>query len=76
MRIENRLAKHYRAEAINTSNYVLNRCVIRPILKKTPYELFKERKQNIPYLRPFDCQCFIDNNGKDNLSKFVTVRFK
>jgi hypothetical protein len=47
MLIENGLAKHYWAEAANTTNYVLNRCLIKPILKKTPYELFKGRKPNI-----------------------------
>ena len=28
-------------EAVNTENYVLNRYLIRPILKKTPHELPK-----------------------------------
>ena len=32
MLIENGLAKYYCAEAVNTANYVLNRCLIRPIL--------------------------------------------
>jgi len=32
------------ADAVNTACYVLNRVLIRPILKKTPYELFKGRK--------------------------------
>ena len=44
--------------------------MIRPILKKTPYELFKERKPNISYFHPFGCKCFVLNNGKDNLGKF------
>ena len=70
MLIENGLAKHYSAEAVNTANYVLNSYLIRPILKKTPYELFKGRKLNIAYLGPFACKCFIYNNGKDNLGKF------
>ena len=70
MLIENGLAKHYWTEAINTTNYVLNRCLIRPILKKTPYELFKGIKPNIAYLRSFGCKCLIHNNGMDNLGKF------
>jgi len=49
---------------------MLNRILIRPILKKTPYELFKERKPNISHLRVFSCKCFILNNGKDNSAKF------
>ena len=50
---------------------MLNRVLIRPILKKTPYELFKGRKPNISHFRVFfGCKFFILNNGKDNLSKF------
>ena len=49
---------------------MLNRVLIRPILKKTPYELFKGRKSNISHFRVFGCKCFILNNGKDNLGKF------
>ena len=44
--------------------------MIRPILKKTPYELFRERKSNISYFYPFGCKYFVLNNGKDNLGKF------
>ena len=35
---ENSLPKYSWADAINTACYVLNRVLIRPILKKTPYE--------------------------------------
>jgi len=45
--------------------------LIRPILKKTPYELFNGRKPNINHLRVFGCSCFVLNNGKENLGKFV-----
>jgi len=44
--------------------------LIRSILKKTPYELYKGRKPNISHLRVFGCKCFVLNNGKDNLGKF------
>nr|XP_009587335.1 uncharacterized protein LOC104085085 [Nicotiana tomentosiformis] len=46
------------------------RCLIRPILKKTPYELWKGKKPNIGYFHPFGSKCFIQNNGKDNIGKF------
>ena len=36
---ENNLPKYFWAEAVNTSCYVLNKKILRPILKKTPYEL-------------------------------------
>ena len=58
------------AEAVSTASYILNRTSIRPILKKTPYELWKGRKPNIHYFHIFGCKCFILNNGKDNLGKF------
>lgn len=44
--------------------------IIRPILKKTPYDLFKGRKPNIAHFHFFGCKCFIINNDKDNLGKF------
>ena len=42
MLIASGLAINFWAEALNTSCYIINRCMIRPILNKTPYELFKE----------------------------------
>ena len=41
---ENNLPKYFWAEAVNTSCYVLNRILLRPILKKTPYELWKKQE--------------------------------
>ena len=38
---ENSLPKYFWADVVNIACYVLNRVLIRPILKKTPYELFK-----------------------------------
>ena len=46
--------------------------MIRPILKKIPYELWKCRKSNISHLRAFGYKCFVLNNNKDNLEKFDT----
>ncbi|GAV56533.1 hypothetical protein CFOL_v3_00075 [Cephalotus follicularis] len=70
MLCENNLPKYLWAETVNTSCYIINRVMIPSILKKTPYELFKERKPNVSHLRPFGCKVFILNNGKDNLGKF------
>ncbi|KAF7112262.1 hypothetical protein RHSIM_RhsimUnG0247400 [Rhododendron simsii] len=44
--------------------------MIRPILNKTPYELWKGRKPNISHFRAFGCKCFVHNNDKDDLGKF------
>jgi len=66
---ENNLAKHFWAEAVNTTCYVQNRIYIRPILEKTVYELFKGRRPNISYFHQFGCTCYILNN-KLYLKKF------
>jgi len=67
---ESSLPKYFWADVVSTSCYVMNRVLIRPILKKTPYELFNGRKPNINHLRVFGCSCFVLNNGKENLGKF------
>jgi len=70
MLIASGLVRNFWAEALNTSCYISNRCMIRPILNKTPYELFKGRKPNIMHLRIFGCKCYVHNNGKNALGKF------
>ena len=66
---ENYLPKYFWAEAVNTACFIINQAMIRPILKKTPYELWKGRKPNIDF-HAFGCKCFVLNNGKNNLEKF------
>ena len=67
---DSNLPKYFWADAVNTACYVMNRALIRPILKKTPYEIYKGRKPNISHFHIFGCKCFVLNNGKDNLGKF------
>jgi len=50
---ESSLPKYFWAEAVSTACYVMNRVLIRPILKRTPYELFNGRKPNIGHLKVF-----------------------
>jgi len=69
---KNNLPKSLWVEAINTTNYVLNRCLIRLIFKKVPYELLKRKKPNISFFKAFRIKCFIHNMGKDNHSKCDT----
>ena len=69
MLYENNLPKYFWAEAVNITCYILNRALIRPILKKTPYELWHGRKPNIGYFHVFGCKCFIHNNDKNNKKK-------
>ena len=64
------LPAYFWADAVSTACYVMNRVLIRPILKKTPYELYKGRKPNISHLRVFGCKCYVHNNGRDNLGSF------
>jgi len=61
--------KYFWVDAVSTVSYVLNRMLIRTILKITPYELFKGRKPNVAHLKIFGCKCFVLNNGK-KLGKF------
>lgn len=55
---------------MSTKCHVSNRVIIKPILKKTPYELFKVRKPEIAHFHIFGCKFFILNNDKSNLGKF------
>ena len=68
---ENNLPTYFWAEAISMSCYISNKCFIRPILKKTPYELWMGRKPNINCFHAFSHQCFILNNGKKILQNFI-----
>ncbi|KMS94635.1 hypothetical protein BVRB_016780 [Beta vulgaris subsp. vulgaris] len=70
MLLESGLPRNFWAEAVSTACYILNRIILRPLLKKTPYELLRGRKTNIVHLRIFGCKCFVHNNGKSSLDKF------
>ena len=64
------LPKCFWADTVITACYVMNRVLIRPILKKTPYELLNWRKPNMSHLKVFGCKCYVLNNGKESLGKF------
>ena len=66
---ENSLPKYFWTDVVNIACYVLNRVLIRPILRKTSYELFKGRRHVLSHLKVFGCKCFILNNGKESLGK-------
>ena len=70
MLCENSLSRYFWAKVINTTSYILNRVLVRSILKKTFYELWKGRRPNISYFYVFGCKCFIHNNNKDNQGEF------
>ncbi|KAJ9545449.1 LOW QUALITY PROTEIN: hypothetical protein OSB04_025156 [Centaurea solstitialis] len=66
---EANLATQFWAEAVNTACYTHNRSLIVKRFRRTPYELFRNRKPSIEHLHIFGCVCYILNN-KDNLGKF------
>ena len=67
---ENHLPKCFWTDAISTTCYVLNRVILRPISKLTPYEIYKGTKPNISHLKVFGCKCFVLNKGKESGGKF------
>ncbi|RDX78675.1 Retrovirus-related Pol polyprotein, partial [Mucuna pruriens] len=69
MLCEYSLPKHFLAKAINTNFYVQNKILIRPILDKTPYELWRGRRPNLYFFHPFGCEHFL-LNARDKLGKF------
>ena len=69
MLLESNLSKGFWTEAVNTTCYIQNRIFLRPILKKTLYELWKGKKSNISYFHIFGSDCFILNT-RDKVSKF------
>ncbi|KAJ9546608.1 hypothetical protein OSB04_019151 [Centaurea solstitialis] len=66
---EANLATQFWAEDGNTACYTQNRSLIVKRFRRTPYELFRNRKPSIEHLHIFGCVCYILNN-KDNLGKF------
>jgi len=54
---DNSTPKHFSAKVVNAACYLQNRIYIRPIRKRTPYELWKGQKPNISYFHLFECQC-------------------
>ncbi|XP_015162449.1 uncharacterized protein [Solanum tuberosum] len=70
MLIDSGLAINFWSEVVNTTCYVTNRCLMRSVLKKTPYELLNGRKPSLSHLKAFGCKCVVLNNGKDDLGKF------
>jgi len=46
---ENDFSKSLWAETIDIANYIFSKCLTRPLLRKTPYELFKGKKLKVSY---------------------------
>ena len=61
---KNDLLKYFWVDTINTVCYVLNRVLLRSILNKTPYELWKNNKPNITYFKVFGCKMFYSKHQR------------
>ena len=52
------VARNLWGEAVNTTCHTVNKVYFRLGTKKTPYELWKERKPNVKYFKIFGSTCF------------------
>jgi len=67
-------------EAVSTAIYTLNRCPIKEVKDKSPYEVWRRRKPNIYHFRIFDCEFsyIISNKRKkidDKLEKYIFISY-
>ncbi|GJU01974.1 retrovirus-related pol polyprotein from transposon TNT 1-94 [Tanacetum coccineum] len=66
---EQSIPQKFWCNTIDTSTFILNRILIRQILGKTPYEIYRGRKPTLEYFTVFGSNCFILNT-KEYLTKF------
>ncbi|GJY86350.1 retrovirus-related pol polyprotein from transposon TNT 1-94 [Tanacetum coccineum] len=66
---EQSIPQKFWCNPVDTFTYILNRILIIPFLKKTPYELFKGKNPSLEYFKVFGSKYFIINT-KDYLTKF------
>ncbi|GJW54952.1 retrovirus-related pol polyprotein from transposon TNT 1-94 [Tanacetum coccineum] len=66
---EQSIPQKFWCNVVDTSTFILYRILIRPILGKTSYEIFRGRKPSLEYFKVFRRKCFILNT-KDYLTKF------
>jgi hypothetical protein len=66
---EHRTPRSFKAEAVNTVCYVLNRIYLRVHKKRICYELMHSCTPKVSHFHVFGCKCFILKKGK-KLDKF------
>nr|GEW85674.1 retrovirus-related Pol polyprotein from transposon TNT 1-94 [Tanacetum cinerariifolium] len=66
---EQSMPQKFWCNVVDTSTYLLNRILIRPMLGKTLYEIFRGRKPSLEYFKVFGSKFFILNT-KNYLTKF------
>ncbi|GJV49457.1 retrovirus-related pol polyprotein from transposon TNT 1-94 [Tanacetum coccineum] len=72
---EQSVPQKFLCNAMDTSIYILNRILIRPILEKTPYEILRGRKPTLDYFKVFESKCFVLTT-KDYLTKFYPKSYE
>ncbi|GJS98088.1 retrovirus-related pol polyprotein from transposon TNT 1-94 [Tanacetum coccineum] len=72
---EQSVSQKFWCNAVDTSTYILNRILIRPILGTTPYEILRGRKPTLDYFKVFRSKCFVLNT-KDYLTKFNSKSYE
>ena len=66
---ESKVGDRFWREAIHTSVYIQNRCMLRPNEDKIPYEMWFGRKATVKYFKFFWSKCYIKRIDQ-NLGKF------
>ncbi|KAJ4962778.1 hypothetical protein NE237_022717 [Protea cynaroides] len=69
MLTENDMGNKFWREAVHTTIYVQNRCMLRPHRDKTPYELWFDKKVTAKHFKVFGSKCYMKNTSHD-LGKF------
>nr|GEX53953.1 retrovirus-related Pol polyprotein from transposon TNT 1-94 [Tanacetum cinerariifolium] len=66
---EQSIPQKFLCHALDMETYIFNRVYIRKFINKTPYEILRNRKPSVEYIRVFGCKVFIVST-KVNLTKF------
>ena len=69
MLLNKNISQKFWAKAVNTSFHIRNRIFFRVGIKKTLYEIWREKKPKVKYFRVFGSKCYILND-RENLGKF------
>ncbi|KAM6582397.1 hypothetical protein CsatB_009399 [Cannabis sativa] len=71
MLLEKGLLKRFRAKAVSTVVYFLNRCPTKAVQNKTPIKAWSRRKPSLKHLKVFDCICYshIPKEKRDKLDE-------
>lgn len=56
MLLQSKLPMSLWAEAINTANFIRNRCPTKALDNKTPFEMWSDRKPYVGFMRTFGCK--------------------